>query len=162
ARAAVSPASEAALLRVLAALHAPEAEDVYWARLDPGRPAPLRSAALQALAALPPPANDAQLHKLLACAADTDFPVVAPALMLLGKVRAGRKNVKQWLGLFDAPDVAAHLLAVEKLREVDTPEVARGLLRQLHHPDRGLRDQALAALRDLKAGREALYSALLE
>jgi HEAT repeat protein len=154
--------SEAAVLRVLAALHAPEAEDAYWARLDADRPAALRSAALQALAALPPPSNEAKLQKLLACAGDRDFQVIAPALMLLKKVPATRKNVKHWLGLLDTPDVAAHVLAVEKLREVDTPEVAKALLRQLRHPDKGLRDSALAALRDLQAGRAALFAALVE
>jgi HEAT repeat protein len=158
----LAPVSEAAMVRVLAALHAPGAEDAYWARLDAGRPGPLRSAALQALAMFEPPTNDSKLHKLLVCAADKDFQVVAPALMLLKKVPATRKNVKHWLGLLEAPDVATHVLAVEKLREVDTPQVAQALLRQLHHPDKGLRDNALAALRDLKAGREGLFDALLE
>jgi len=162
ARAALAPASEAAVVRVLAALHAPEAEDVYWSRLDPHRSAGLRSAALQALAGLDAPTTEAKLHRLLTCAADADFQVVAPALMLLKKVPASRKNVKHWLGLFNAPDVAAHLLAVEKLGKVDNAEVAQALLKQLHHADKGLRDNALAALRDLKAGRDGLFAALLE
>src|SRR5262249_4005573 len=55
-----------------------------------------------------------------------------------------------------------HLLAVEKLREVDAPPVAAALVQQLHHPDKGLRDNALAALRQLKAGRQALFDALLQ
>jgi HEAT repeat protein len=154
--------SEAAVVRVLSALHAPEAEDAYWARLDADRPAALRAAALQALAAFPPPTAEAKLHKLLDCAAASDFQVVAPALMLLRKIPAARKNARRWLALLDAPDVAAHLLAVEKLRELDTPEVARALLGQLRHPDRQLRDNALAALHDLKAGRKALVDALGE
>jgi HEAT repeat protein len=160
--ATLAPASEAAVLRVLAALHAPEAEDAYWARVDPNQPAALRAAALQAIAALGPPASESKLQRLFACAAAADFQVVAPALMLLRKVPASRKNVKQWLELFGAPDVAAHLVAVEKLREVDSTEVAKALLQQLHHPDKGLRDSALAALRDLKAGRDALFAALLD
>jgi hypothetical protein len=82
--------------------------------------------------------------------------------MILGKIPATRKNVKHWLGLLDAPDVAAHGLAVEKLRAVDSKEVAQALLRQLHHPDKALRDASLAALLDLKAGHEALFQALLE
>jgi HEAT repeat protein len=161
-KAALRPASEAGVLRVLAALHAPEAEDEYWARLEPRQPAALRCAALQALAGLETPTSEAKLHRLLTCAADADFQVVAPALMLLRKVPASRKNVKHWLKLFDAPDVAAHLLAVEKLREVDSLEVAKKLLDQLHHPDKELRENALAALRDLKAGRDVLFAALLE
>jgi len=158
----LAPASEAAMLRILAALHAPQAEELYWARLDTHRPAALRSAALQALAALPSSVSDAKLQKLLGCAAATEFQVVAPALMLLKKVPASRKNVKHWLELFDAPDVAAHSLAVEKLREVDTDQVAEALLKQLRHPDKGLRDNALAALHELKAGRGALFAAMLE
>jgi hypothetical protein len=82
--------------------------------------------------------------------------------MLLKKVPATRKDVKHWLALFKAPDVAAHLLAVEKLRQVDTGEVAKSLLAQLQHPDKGLREQALAALSTLKSGREALFTALLQ
>jgi HEAT repeat protein len=160
--AALSPLSEAAILRVLTALHTPQAEDVYWSRVESERPPALRSAALQALAALPPPTSEAKLLKLLVCASDRDFQVVAPALMLLKKVPATRKNVKHWLGLFDAPDVAAHSLAVEKLREVDSPEVAQALLKQLHHADKALRDSALATLLQLQAGREALFEALLE
>lgn len=154
--------SEAAMLRVLAALHTPEAEEAYWARLEATQPPALRSAALQALAALPPPTAEPKLQKLLACAADRDFQVIAPALMILKKVPATRKNVKHWLGLLEAPDVAAHLLAVEKLREVDTPEVAQALLAQLHHADKTLRDSALATLRELDAGRDALFEALLQ
>jgi hypothetical protein len=158
----LSAASEAAIVRVLAALHAPQAEEVYWSCLDPHRPAHLRSAALQALAALPTPDGEAKVQKLLTCAADRDFQVVAPALMLLRKLPATRKNARHWLGLFEAPDVAAHLLAVEKLREVDSAEVAGAFVQQLHHPDKGLRDSALAALHGLKAGREALFNALLQ
>ena len=162
ARISLPAPSEAAMMRVLAALHAPEAEEVYWSRLDGHYPVALRSAALQALAALPAPATSAKLQKLLTCAAATDFQVVAPALMLLKKVPANRKNVKHWLALLDAPDVAAHLVAVEKLREVDSAEVAKALLKQLQHPDKALRDNALAALSDLKTGREAMFDALLE
>jgi hypothetical protein len=111
---------------------------------------------------VPPPGNGPKLQRLLQCAADPDFQVVAPALMLMKNVPARRKNVKHWLALLNAPDVAAHALAVEKLREIDTPEVAKALLQQLHHPDKVLRDAALAALLDLKTGRDALFAALLE
>jgi HEAT repeat protein len=162
ARTALGAVSEAAVLRVLAALHAPEAGDIYWARLEADQPAHLRAAALQALAAMEPPSSEAKLQQLLKCAAAAEFQVVAPALMLLRKVPASRKNVKHWLRLLDAPDVAAHVVAVEKLREVDNAEVARALLRQLHHPDKELRTNALSALGELKSGRDALFAALLE
>jgi HEAT repeat protein len=158
---ALSNVSEAAVVRVLAALHVPEAEEAFWPRLEMHRPAALRAVVLQALANLPLPTMEKKLHKLFACAADTEFQVVAPALMLLKKVPAAKKNVGHWLALFEAPDVAAHQLAVEKLREVDAPEVAKALIRQLQHPDQGLREAALGALIELKAGREALFDGLL-
>src|SRR5207253_587713 len=136
-----SPASEAAIMRILAALHDPRAEDIYWSRIDPGRPTALRAAALQALGTLPPPTADARLQKLLACAADPDFQVVAPALMILRNVPVSRKNAKHWQRLLEAPDVATRLFAVEKVRDNVTAEVAAALLPQLRHPDRKLRDE---------------------
>jgi HEAT repeat protein len=154
-------ASEAAMVRLLAGLHDPRAEEVYWAHLDARHPVALRAAALQALGTLPPPTAEGKLQKLLACAADADFQVVAPALMILRNLAVSRKNAKHWLRLLEAPDVAARLFAIEKVRDSDSPEVARALLPQLRHPDHKLRDEALAVLRGSAAGREALFEALL-
>jgi hypothetical protein len=70
--------------------------------------------------------------------------------------------VKYWQRLLEAPDVAARRFAVEKLRDVPSTEIAQALLAELHHPDRGLRDEALAALRGAPAGRQALCEALLD
>jgi HEAT repeat protein len=155
-------ASEAAMVRVLGVLHDPRGEEVYWARLDPSRPAAIRAAALNALGALPLPAGDAKLQRLLACAADTDFQIVAPALLLLQKLPPGKKSVKHWLGLLEAPDVAARRLAVERLRDAPSAETARALAAQLRHPDRGLRDAALEALRGSAPGRQVLLDLLVE
>jgi hypothetical protein len=160
--AAPSAASEAALVRILAALHDPRAEAVYWQRVDAGHSTALRAAALQALGTLPAPTASLKVQKLLVCAADRDFQVVAPALMILRNVPVNRKDAKHWQALLEAPDVATRLLAVEKLRDSDSPEVARALLPQLRHPDRKLRDEALAALRGSAAGRAGLFDALLE
>jgi HEAT repeat protein len=154
-------ASEAAMVRLLAGLHDARAQDVYWARIDAAHPVPLRAAALQGLGTLPPPTAEGKVQKLLACAADADFQVVAPALMILRNLPVSRKNAKHWQRLLEAPDVAARLLAIEKVRDTDSPEVARALLPQLRHPDHKLRDEALAALRGSEAGREALLEALL-
>jgi HEAT repeat protein len=161
-RKALSAASEAAIIRVLAALHDSRAEKVYWDCLDPTRPPGIRATALQALGTLPLPSSEARLQKLFACAAAANFQMVAPALLILKNVPVGRKNVKHWLELLDAPDVAARRLAVEKLRDVATAEVASALAVQLRHTDRALRDDALAALRVSPAGRQALLDLLLE
>jgi HEAT repeat protein len=158
----LSPASEAAMVRVLAVLQDPKAEDVYWACLDPKRPAAIRAAALHALGTLPLPASDAKLQRLLACAADSDFQIVAPALVILRNLPATKKNVKHWLRLLEAPDVATRRFAVQKLHDVQTAEAARALVSQVRHPDRALREEALAALRASPAGRQALLEELLE
>jgi hypothetical protein len=62
----------------------------------------------------------------------------------------------------DAPDIAARRFAIERLRGIDSAEVAETFVAQLHHTDRSLRDEALAALRGTAAGRQALLEQLLE
>jgi HEAT repeat protein len=154
--------SEAATIRVLGALQDPRSEEVYWSRLEPSYPAAIRAAALQALGTLPLPSNEAKLKRLLECAADADFHIVAPTLLLLQKLSVKPRNAGLWLRLLEAPDVATRRFAVDRLREVDTAEVARVLLPQLRHPDRALREAALAALRGSSRGRQALFEALQE
>jgi HEAT repeat protein len=156
----VPPAAETALLRLLAALADPRTDPIFWSRLDPKYPAETRAAALQAIRT--PPRDRPQLRRMLVCAQDADFRVAAPALISLKGVAVERGTVKEWLPLLDAPDPAARRFAIEKLAGIDTPEVAAGLLRQLNHPDGSLRQQALAALANLKSGRRALADALLE
>jgi hypothetical protein len=160
-RPALAPASESALVRVLAALDDPRAEPVFWQRVTGNGSPELRAACVQALGPRPPADKD-KLRQLLACAADRDFRVAAPALMLLKGVPVPDRSVKDWLPLFDAPDPAARRFAVEKLGDKDQPDLAAALLRQLGHRDKGLRDQALAALAKLKSGRAALADALLD
>jgi HEAT repeat protein len=164
-RKTLSAPSEAAMIRVLGVLHDSRAEPVYWDSLDPDRPAAIRAAALHALGTLPLPSGDANwaaVQKLLACAAGADFQIVAPALLLLKNVPVSRKNTRHWLHLLQAHDVAARRFAVDKLRDVATAEVASALAAQLRHPDRALRDDAVAALRGSPPGRQALLELLLE
>jgi HEAT repeat protein len=158
----LSAASEAAMIRVLAALHDENAAPIYWDRLDSARPLSVRAAALSALGTLPLPSGGPKIQRLLACAAAGDFQVVAPALVLLKNVEVTRKDFGHWVNLLEAPDVAARRFAVDKLRDVSMPAVAQALLAQLHHPDRALREDALAALRGSAAGRQALLDLLLE
>ena len=58
--------------------------------------------------------------------------------------------------------MAVRRLALEKVGDRDTAEVADALLQQLNHPDAALRDAALARLSRAKKGREALTAALLD
>jgi HEAT repeat protein len=154
--------SETALLRVLAGIKDPRGESVFWARVGPSHPPELRAAALQALGTLPPPDSGEKLKQLLACAADPDFRVVAPALMILKAVPVKDRALADWLALFAGADPAARRFAIGKLGHKDTPTVARALLAQLDHPDRSLREQALTTLGQLSEGRAALTKALSE
>src|SRR5206468_7061450 len=143
----------------LAALGDPRAEPVFWDRTLPPHPPELRAAALQALGKIAATPVKDRLKRLFACAADADFRVAAPALLMLKAQPVGAKAVGDWLPLLDAPDVAVRRLGLEKLADLDTPPVAAALLKQLHHPDRGLREEALNRLARLTQGRKALAAA---
>jgi hypothetical protein len=160
-KAPLSPPSESAVVRLLAALGDARAESWFWDRIQPGHAAEVRSAALQGLGKSAAEPTKDRLKRLLVCAADPDFRVAAPALMMLRGVAVNDRQLADWLALFDAPDVAGRRLALEKLGDRDTPEVAGALLRQLRHPDRALRSDALSRLANLAAGRTALAGALL-
>jgi hypothetical protein len=118
--------------------------------------------ALQALGKWVTAPGKEQLKRLFACAMDSDFRLAAPALVLLKNIPVGDRAVSEWLTLFQAADVAVRKLAMEKVGDRDSAEVVEALLRQLNHPDRSLRDGALARLTRLKQGQEALTAALLE
>src|SRR5206468_2433946 len=80
---------------------------VVWDRILPPLPAEVRSAALQGLSKfLDSPGKD-QRAKLFQCAADPQFRVAAPAMMLLDKLPVPDKQLDEWLALLDAPDLAA-------------------------------------------------------
>ncbi len=157
----LSAKTEAALLRVLGALQDANSEDLFWTRLAVGVDPDVRAAALQALGPLVTAPTESQLKQLMACATERDFRLVAPALMILKKLPASAKNAKLWVKLLSAVDVAPRRLAVEQLAGVETAEVAAGLLDQLHHADRGLREDACAALLRFAKGRQALFEKLL-
>jgi HEAT repeat protein len=158
----LSAASESAVLRLLAALDDPRAESVLWERIVPPHPLEVRTAALQALGKCATTPGKEQLKRLFTCATDSDFRLAAPALILLKNLTVGDRAVPEWLTLLQAADVAVRKLAMEKVGDRDTAEVAEALLRQLDHPDRSLRDGALARLTRLKQGEKALTAALLE
>jgi HEAT repeat protein len=158
---ALAPVSEAAVVRLLAALDDPRAGPVLWDRIPAPHPPEVRAAALQALGKWTEAPNKEQLKRLFACAAERDFRVAAPALAILNHLEVGERSLPDWLALFDAPDVAVRRMALAKLGDRDTPAVAEALLKQLDHGDRELRDAALARLAKMKAGRKALTAALL-
>src|SRR5262249_48750914 len=125
-------------------------------------PADVRAAALQALGKWAEAPTKEQLRRLFACAADRDFRVAAPALMLLKPFPVDAKTRDGWLSLLKAQDKMVRTVAMEKLDGQDTADVAAGLMAQMGHADRGLREAALARLTKLKHGRAALTRETLE
>jgi HEAT repeat protein len=154
--------SQAALIRLLATLGDRRGEAILWERINANYPAELRAAALQALGTMSPPKDAARVRRLLGCAADPDFRVAAPAMMILKSLDVPIKDLKHWLPLLDAPDVAVRRFAMEKLADRDHPGVALALLRQLEHPDRSLKEEAFKRLGKTDAGRKSLTEKLLE
>ncbi|MBI2808773.1 MAG: HEAT repeat domain-containing protein [Planctomycetes bacterium] len=155
----IPPKSEAALLRVLSGLHEAKADEIFWVRILPPYSHDVRAAALHALGGAEP-TTAKRLAAVLTCAGETDFQIVAAALMMLKKIPVNAKNAKPWIRLLDAPDVATRRFAVEKLHGIENAEVAQAMLAQLRHPDRGLREEAGNALLGYGAGRAALLDGL--
>ena len=160
-RAGLSQTSEAAVVRLLAGLGDSRAETVLWDRIQPAHPVEVRAAALQGLGKGTAAPTKERLKRLLACAGDADFRVAAPAVLMLQAVPVTDKQLADWLPLFDAPDVAVRRAVLDKVGDRDLPDVAAALLKQMRHPDRGLRQEALSRLAKLGEGRKALARAVL-
>ncbi|OWK40328.1 HEAT repeat domain-containing protein [Fimbriiglobus ruber] len=153
-------ASELPVVKVLASLNDPAAAAALWEWVLPPHSADVRAAALQAVGGWVQTPTKEQWRRLFACAAETEFRIAAPALMVLGRLPGAEKHVAEWVTLLRAPDMAARRLAMEKVGERDTEEVAIALMEQLGHPDRGVREAARARLVKLDHGRAALASAV--
>jgi HEAT repeat protein len=153
--------TEAAVIRLLAVLNDERAANVLWDRVLSPHPSEIRAAALQALGKWVTTPGKDQLQRLFAAAADTDFRIAAPALMMLQKLPAGAKALPGWIALLRAPDVAVRRLALEKVGDRDDDDVVAAVLEQTRHPDRQLRDAAYARLTSTDRGRKALTKALL-
>jgi HEAT repeat protein len=155
------PPTAAAMVRLLAALQDPRAEAVLWAHVLPPHPSEVRAAALAALGKWPTAPTKDHLQRLFQSAAESDFRVAAPALVLLRRLPVDAKSQPHWVNLLRAPDPGVRQLALEKVGDRDSAEVAAALLEQLDHPIPSLRDGAIARLSRSGKGRAALTTALL-
>jgi HEAT repeat protein len=155
-------ASQAAVVRLLGVLQDARAVPLFWDRVQPPNPPELRAAALQALGTEVDAKKKDHFNRLLTCAADSDFRVAAPAMLILRTLPVTSALLPAWLTLLEAPDVAVRRLGMEKVGDHDRPEIAAALVKQLTHRDRGVRDDALARLGRFDHGRRALVEALLE
>jgi len=159
---ALPSASEAALVRLLSGLEDSRGETAFWARIDASRPVEIRASALQALGVLPCPSQREKIQRLLDCAAEADFRLAAPALMILKNILVADRSLSDWLPLLEAPNPATRRFAIEKIGDRDKANVAAALVQQMDQPDRGLRELAISHLAKLEHGREALIRALRE
>lgn len=153
---------DAAVVRLACLLDDERVESLLWDRILPPLSAEVRSAAIQGLSTfLDSPSKD-QRAKLFQCAADSQFRVAAPAMMLLDKLPLNAKQIDDWLKLLDAPDLAPRRFALGKIGGIDTAEVANKLIEQVKNPDRKYRGDVLAKLAGLSKGRKALAKPLRE
>ncbi|MSR32147.1 MAG: HEAT repeat domain-containing protein [Gemmataceae bacterium] len=157
----ISQATDQAVTRLLSSLDDPSGNKVLWDRIQPDHPVEVRAAALQSLGrhALKP--NPDQLRQLVQCACSRDFPVAAPALILLQKLPASRQSLLAWFPLFKGHDPAARLLAIEKLGPLDQGEIAQALASQVRHPDKRVREAAMQEAAKTKSGQKAILDSLL-
>jgi HEAT repeat protein len=158
----LTPHGEAAVIRLAILLEDERAEALLWDRIAPSLPPEVRAAAIQALAKFIDAPSKDQRARLFQCAADPQFRVAAPAMMLLDKLPVENKQLGEWLTLLDAPDLAARRFALNKIGDKDTAEVADTLIEQIKHPDRKYRGDVLAKLAQLAKGRRALAKPLRE
>lgn len=158
----IPKAAEIAVVRLLAAFDDPSTASFFWDRTQAPHLADVRATSLQTVGGWVESPSADHWKKLFACAGDSDFRVVGPALLILEKLPYSAKQQNDWLSLFRAPDVATRRLAVQKLGEIDSAAIAEGLVEQLTHHDRSLKDAARARLTGTNAGRAALVAALIE
>src|SRR5205823_5854534 len=114
-KAPLAPTTEAAAVRLLAVLDDPRAGAALWDRVVPPAPTEVRAAALQALGKWVTSPAKQQLEKLFTCAADRDFRIAAPALVMLKGLPVTDRSLPEWLELLRTGDVTVRQLALEKV-----------------------------------------------
>ena len=107
--------SEYPLVKVLASLNDPAAANVLWDRVGPGFPKDVRALALSTVGGWLQKPSTEQWKRLFQCAAERDFQVAAPALVLLSRLPSTDKQTEAWIELLKAPDPAARKLAIERI-----------------------------------------------
>ena len=158
----LSPHSQVAVVRLLGAVEDPGAAEVLWDRILPPHSAEVRTAALQALGNWVTAPGRTSSNACSPARPIGDFRVAAPALFILNRLPVPDRRPPRMAGPAAARTSRCARLALEKVGDRDTKEVAAALMRQLGHPDRNLREAALARLTRLEQGRKALTAALLE
>jgi hypothetical protein len=158
----LSPQGEAGVMRLAGLLDDARIAPLLWERVLPPNSAEARATALQALGKWVTSPGKDERERLFQCAAESDFRIVAPALMLLDRLPASDKNTAGWTALLRAPDIAARRVAMNKVGDLDHKEVVEALLEQVRHPDRGYRQEVFQHLGHTSRGRKGLGKVLRE
>jgi hypothetical protein len=156
----LGPTTESAVVRLAGLLDDDRVAGLLWDRVLAPHPHEVRAGALAALGKWFRSPTKEQRRRLFLCAAESDFRVAAPALMLLDKLPVTDKTADEWLPLFRSPGLAGRRLALAKVGGRDSDEVAEALVGQLGHPDVAWRDEVLARLSGAERGRRALTARL--
>jgi HEAT repeat protein len=153
-------ATEAGVIRLAGLLDDARVAPLLWDRILPPHSLEARASALAVLGKWVQSPSKEQRQRLFRCAAESDFRVAAPALMILDKLPVTDKTVSEWLPLFRSPGLPGRRLALSKVGDRDSDEVAEALLGQIGHPDRAFRDEVLERLARSERGRQALAARL--
>ncbi|MFO0937786.1 MAG: HEAT repeat domain-containing protein [Gemmataceae bacterium] len=153
--------SEGPVFRLLSALNVPSTASFFWDRTQAPYSPDVRAIAIQTVGGWIKSPTPEQWKRLFACAVDSEFRVVSPALLILEKLPYSSKQLNDWIKLFQAPDVAARRLAVNKLGGENSAAIANGLMAQMTHHDRSLKESARAKLVSTDAGRKAMVDSLI-
>jgi hypothetical protein len=159
-QARLSPATESAVVRLAGLLDDDRVAGLLWDRILAPHSHEARAGALAALGKWFRSPTKEQRQRLFLCAAESDFRVAGPALLLLDKVPVTDKTVAEWLPLFRSPGLAGRRLALAKVGDRYSDEVAEALVGQVGHPDGAYRDEVLARLSSNERGRRALTTRL--
>lgn len=157
----ISRATDQAVTRLLSAMDDPSGTKSLWDRISANHSPEVRSAALGSLGKGEISNTLENVRRLVQCAGEGDFRIVAPSLILLQKLKVEAAAIGEWLPLFQAKDPAARQLAVEKLGFNPNSQVAQLLAQQARHPDRRLREAACEQAARSKSGQKALVDSLL-
>lgn len=158
----LSPAGELGVVRLAGLLDDPRLAAMLWQRILPPSPTELRAAALSALGKWAESPNKQQRNRLFQCAADSDFRIAAPALMILAKLPVTERSRGEWLALLRGGSLAGRRLALARVGGHDSSEAAEALASQLEHPDRAYREEVLTQLVRTEHGRKQLAGRLVE
>ena len=157
-----SPATEAGVIRLAGLLDDERLAPLMWDRILPPHGPEVRSLALQAVGRWADGLGKDQRNKLFRCAADPNFRVAAPALMILDKLPVNPKAAADWEPLLRAPDIAVRRVAMTKLGDRINKDIVDALLAQVRHPDRSYRQEVMERLGKSERGRAGLVKMLRE